>query len=176
MQFSVEGPFDISRHGSKNLIDTKKSLNDLKVELGNYDKDLLTACGCYVFATRAGAGYKPHYVGQALKTVLWKEALNPSNTGKYNKALNGPSGAPVIFLIPLLTKSGNYKKTSKSVKKNESLNFLETWLIQTALDKNPELLNIKQTRFPRGLYVNGIFNAGKGDTTKASLQLTKALW
>ena len=66
MDFEIAGPFDISRHGNKQMI-TKLSLKDLKYDLEDWDVGLSAACGCYVFAIRAGRGYTPYYVGQASK-------------------------------------------------------------------------------------------------------------
>jgi hypothetical protein len=56
------------------------------------------------------------------------------------------------------------------------LDFLGRWLITHAIDKNPELINNKQTKFLRQIHVAGFFNANKGESTYASQQLRKTLW
>src|SRR5580692_11425011 len=98
MDFDIAGPFEISRQGENQLV-TKRSLNDLKAKLEDWDEGLSDACGCYVFAIRAGRGYTPYYVGQATKRAIPKEALNPSNREKYNVVLGYGRGRPVIFVL-----------------------------------------------------------------------------
>ena len=83
MNFDVVGPFLITRHGPKKLID-KQSFFDLRDRVEEVREGLSKACGCYVFAIRAGKGFTPLYVGQACARPLVAEALNPSNISKYN--------------------------------------------------------------------------------------------
>jgi hypothetical protein len=172
MRFDVAGPFDLSRHGKSKLI-TEQSMADLRPQLEGSDEGLAQACGCYVFAIRAGKGYTPYYIGQACKRSILREALNPSNREKYNKICAEGKGMPVIFLIPKLTPRGRYKK--KGSGSRSAIDFLERWLIATALDKNPGLINSKETRFLRSINVAGIFNAKKGKPTAAAQELRKAL-
>ena len=80
MNFDVAGPFKLHRHGLKRLI-TKQAIKQLKLELEKWERGLSEACGCYVFAIRAGRGYTPYYVGQACKSSILLEAMNASNRG-----------------------------------------------------------------------------------------------
>jgi hypothetical protein len=155
MQFGVEGPFEVTRHDDKKLIDNR-SLADLRTAVEDHCEGLSRAC-CYVFAIRAGQGYTPHYVGQACVTSLVGEALNASNCMKYNKIKNG-KGTPVIFLLPLLTKTGKFRKRPASGKL-PSIEFLEKWLITTCLVKNPNLQNNKLTKHLRQVRVTGVLNS-----------------
>jgi hypothetical protein len=173
--FEVAGPFDLTRHGSKKII-TDSTLKDIKPKLEHWKVGLSEACGCYVFAVRAGKGYTPHYVGQACKSSITMEALNPSNREKYNKVLSESKGTPVLFLIPLQTPTGKFRKKSQVNRGLAALDFLEDWLIAHAIEKNPALINNKQTKFLRQIHVAGFFNAKKGESTYASQQLSKTLW
>ena len=83
MNFGAEGPFELKRHGPKKLIN-KDAKEALRADLG---LGLSDACGCYVFAVRAGKGYTPYYVGRAEKSSILNESLNPSNIGKYNDVM-----------------------------------------------------------------------------------------
>jgi hypothetical protein len=74
MHFGVAGPFVITRHGAKKLV-TDQSVRDLKLKLDQREEGLSTACGCYLFAVRAGKGFTPYYVGQACKRAILNEAL-----------------------------------------------------------------------------------------------------
>jgi hypothetical protein len=66
MRFDIAGPFSLTRQGPTGLV-IFDSLKDLKEEAEKWEVGLSSACGCYVFAVRAGKGYTPHYVGQACK-------------------------------------------------------------------------------------------------------------
>ncbi len=145
---------------------------DLKPHLERHEAGLSSACGCYVFAIHAGKGYTPYYVGQASKSSIFREALNPSNREKYNK-VSESAGKPLLFFLPKRTPGGKYKKRGR---KSNTINFLERWLIAAAIEKNPSLINTKETRFLRNISIAGIFNAKKGKPTKPSRELKKALW
>jgi hypothetical protein len=175
MDFDVAGPFELSRHGAKQII-TKTSLKELKPELEAWEEGLSDACGCYVFALKAGKGYTPYYVGQACKRSIVDEALNPSNREKYNEVLGESKGTPMLFLIPMLTPTGKFRKKTQAEGKLEAVDFLERYLITTAIEKNENLINNKETRFMRNIHVVGFFNATKGEATKASQLLNLALW
>lgn len=139
-----------------------------------WQEGLSESCGCYVFAKRAGGGVIPWYVGQACRLPMFKEALNANNITKYNKILD-EKGTPLIFVIPARTPAGKLRKRPAS-KGLSSISFLERWLIAAALEKNPDLLNSRETMFLRRLHVRGIFNATHGESTSASQELSKALW
>ena len=175
MDFDVVGPFDLTRHGAKTLI-TDQSLKDLAQNLEESREGLSEVMGCYVFALRAGRGYTPWYVGQACKRSILKEALNPSNREKYNKVLSERKGTPTIFFIPKQTPGGKFRKIKKAGGGLEAVNFLERWLISTCIQKNPELVNNRETKFLRNIHVTGIFNAKKGEAHKSAQSLKKALW
>lgn len=175
MDFEIAGPFEVSRHGNKQMI-TKQSLKDLKYTLEEWDEGLSTACGCYVFAIRAGHGYTPYYVGQASKRAIADEALNPSNREKYNIVLGHGRGRPVLFALPMLTPQGRYRKRRQVDGRLPEMNFLERWLITTAIQKNSEIVNNKETKFLRKIHVSGLLNSKRGESTTASRLLSKALW
>lgn len=174
MDFDVRGPYVIKRYGPNKLI-TDESLKDLKAVIE--DSNLIKGCGCYVFAIRASKGYKPWYVGQASKSKLLDEAMNSQNREKYNKVTAENSGKPVLFLLPKRTNRGEYAVPTKRADGNlKSVNFLEEWLIATALQKNPKLINKKQTFFLKKLHVTGVFNPTKGEATRESGEFKKAIF
>jgi hypothetical protein len=173
MHFDVCGPFRIPRNQAKTLIDCGR-LSELSDEVERSCPGLTIACGCYVFVIRAGKGYRPWYVGQTKKKALLKEAFNPSNINKFNVVLNDQAGTPMIFFVPMLTKSGNgFRKPNDRL---ESINFLEKWLIAEAFRKNPKLINLQNTKYLKDLHVTGIFNAARGEATSASSELGRAIW
>ncbi|MFC0574388.1 hypothetical protein [Paraburkholderia solisilvae] len=175
MQFDVFGPFTLSRHTKKKII-TNESLVDIKKAAEDRETGLSLACGCYVFAKRAGKGFTPWYVGQACKSSIVNEALNPANREKYNKILAEEAGSPVLFLLPMRTPTGKFRKRPAGNGGLPALDFLERWIIATAIDKNAHLINNKETKFLRNIHVIGVFNAQQGESTTDSTRLRKTLW
>jgi len=174
MYFDVAGPFDLTRHGSKNLI-TDQSFKDLVAELNAREDGLADAVGCYVFALRAGRGYKPWYVGQACKCPIVREALNTSNREKYNKIISEQKGTPTLFFVCMYTPNGKLRKPS-TAGGLAPLDFLERWFIATCIYKNSDLINNKETWFLRNIHVVGVFNARQGESHTASRKLCRAIW
>ena len=174
MNFDVVGPFVVTRHGPKKLID-RQSYFDLRDEVDERKKGLSKACGCYVFAKRAGRGYTPLYVGQACATSLVNEAMNASNCMKYNGTL-GRKGNPVIFLLPMVTPTGRFRRRPQNGRSLPAIEFLERWLIATCLVKNPHLVNNQQTRLLRKLHVSGILNAKPGSANRASTAFRRVIF
>lgn len=151
-------------------------LNSRGLDLSATDREpgLSDACGCYLFALRAGKGFTPYYVGQACKRSIFREALNPANLVKYNTL--DSAGTPVLFLIPMKTPQDKFRKPSQAAGGLAALDFLERWLIAVAMDKNVDLLNNRETKFLRNIHVRGIFNSRKGEWTLASQDLRRTLW
>lgn len=172
MHFNVAGPFKIELFGERDLID-KRSIPGLRIQMENWSEGLSEACGCYVVARRTAKGIVPWYVGQACKTSILKESMNETNCGKYNAKIEG-KGTRLLFAIPAITPTGKFRKKSEAGWL-PAFDFLERWLIAEALRKNTNLINTKETRFLRGLYVRGVFNSKTGDATKPSTALRKAL-
>ena len=172
MNFDVIGPIEITRHGRKKII-TKQSASEFRNQLEDIEEGLADSCGCYVFAKRAGKGIIPWYVGQACRSRMGMEALNAENRSKYNDVLEG-KGTPVLFVIPARTPTGKLRR--RPSKALQTLSFLEKYLIAAALDRNPTLINSKETRFMRELHVVGILNPKKGEATTASRDLYKTLF
>lgn len=176
MEFDVAGAFEIPRYGYKRII-SKKSLDDLKPVVEEWEEGLSEACGCYVFALQTGRGTEPYYVGQACRRPLLKEALNASNRGKYNDVMADKiRGRPVLYLLPMRTPGGKFRRRKSGNGRLAALDFLERWLIATALERNPGLINNKETRFLRKIHVRGIFNARRGEATEDAQKLNSVLW
>ncbi len=101
--------------------------------------------------------------------------MNHSNMTKYNVVLASTKGTPVLFLLPWLTDGGKLRKPSRRQGGSSVLNFVEDWLIATALQKNRELINNKQTRFLRKVHITGAFNAKHGEATSRSSKFCKMM-
>ena len=55
------------------------------------------------------------------------------------------------------------------------IEYLETMLIGMALRRNPDLLNVQQTRWLREMVVPGVINTRRGKPRMAETQLRQAL-
>jgi hypothetical protein len=172
MIFDVRGPYELKRIGPKGLVnrDSREALQEC---VATEDEGLLDACGCYVFSLRAGPGFTPWYVGQSQKRSIIQEAMNSDNLVKYNEVLNGRKGTPILFLLPLQTPTGRYAKQPDG--SLPAIDFLERWLIAAALEKNPDLINNRETKFLREIHVRGILNASQGEAHSASTALRQTL-
>jgi hypothetical protein len=176
VKFDIYGPYEVPRHqhGRARII-TRNSLRGLAELIDN--EDMINGCGCYVFAMRAGRGYTPWYVGQASKMRLLEESMNANNRENYNRILLEQNGTPVIFYIPKLTNGNRFAKPTRNVNGQlKSVNFLEEWLIATALQKNPKLINHQKTHFLKNLHVVGLINPRTGENNNTSAELKRAIF
>jgi hypothetical protein len=88
-----------------------------------------------------------------------KESWQPHKLNLYVDAMQSrKKGTPVLYLIAKQTTGGRFTKPSKS--RLGSVRALEKLLINTCILRNPDLLNKKATKHPRGLIVPGYMNAG----------------
>ncbi|MDC6295462.1 hypothetical protein ACQZ32_25670 [Ralstonia pseudosolanacearum] len=119
--------------------------------------------GIYIFATRAGKGYRPVYVGKATKAFK-SECFTHHKLHHYAQALsNGEKGSPVMFFIAL---PGKVNKIPKKV-----IGEVEDLMIQFAAAKNPNLRN-KIGTAAADWSIKGVVRGGKGAKTKAASAFT----
>ena len=153
----VYGPIEIP-HDGQEAGSTKRISRSLAKEFWaqNDAKPLAKKQGCYIFSLRAGKGFSPWYVGKAGKSFE-QECFTDHKIGHYNEVLwHGKKGKPVMFFV---AHSGSKKKIPAGIIKE-----MEEYLIQSAVYKNPELCNIKQTKTPEW-GISGIIRGGKGRRT-----------
>jgi hypothetical protein len=128
---------------------------------------LVNECGCYLFALRAGKGFRPIYVGRATKGFRKECFAHHKIAAHYGPALcNSTCGTPVLFLVVLRQKKGLTNK--KAIAK------VERFLIQTAMKKNPDLSNVKGKREERWR-IKGVVRGGKGKVSRAARQFRTAI-
>lgn len=133
-EFTVHGPFVVPVEKRKN--GRMVSISKLKVfweETG----ELRDRKGIYVFCVRAGKGITPVYVGKTGKRSFEYEAFADHKLANhYNPALLDGQGTPVLFLIA-------HPKSKGAVNKR-LIDQLETFFIDVAYQKNPDLSNIRK--------------------------------
>lgn len=159
MFYETYGEFEVPREAVKG----KKSLNLSKEALNNFWKmvdqkrpGLSGACGCYIFAIKAGQGRTPWYVGQS-KGPFKDECFAFHKREVYRTVTDRRQGTPVLILVARVTPKG---KLAKKLQEREA-NFVEQLLISHALSKNSDLSNTKNTSFIKKLRIPGVLNSLK---------------
>lgn len=122
--------------------------------------------GVYVFALKAAKGFKPVYVGKATKG-FGQEALHVTKLYHYNQALvDGGKGTPVMFFVA--AGEGLNKVPAKTCDE------IETFLIQLAIRKNPELRNIMKSRLA-DWSIKGLVRGGAGKPSITAVAFGKMI-
>jgi hypothetical protein len=121
--------------------------------------------GCYVFALRRSRGYAPIYVGKTGRQFC-VECFTDRNYRLMHTALRGQVGTLVLFLLCQQRRRGRVNMTA--------INDLERYLVEAALDKNPDLANRVYTRTQPGFKVNGVHRSS-GRPNGGAIELKRAL-
>ncbi len=160
--FKVDGYYEVSFKKGKGK-GKHISQKEASEKFWKEHPSLKNKVGCYIFAIRAGKGFTPMYVGKA--TISFKQEIFSSNKiVKYNDAIFGRSGTPVLFfLIHPIKKGGNNKK---------HISELEKHLIENGSIKNPELLN-KQGKGKYEWTIEGVSKSNGGYPGKTAKQFKK---
>lgn len=161
--FRVHGPFRIPRRGKERpVIESGCPGFWENPKASSFAKER----GCYLFAIRAAKGFRPIYVGKT-KNSFEKECFTSHKTDHYNCALADiRKGAPVMFLVGLGRGKGPIN--------NRAIAQVESFLIQHALAKNPDLSNTKGTKQEKWRIV-GVFRGGKGKVSEDARLFRKAV-
>jgi hypothetical protein len=152
--FIVRGPYDITPYKGKRgrhigAIEGRSFFE-------NCD-DLGSERGCYIFATRAGRGYTPWYVGKATKSFK-QECFAPHKLAKYNECLvDMAKCTPVLFFV--------VARNARGATGTNHIAEVEDFLIQTAISANPDLLNVKGTRKAEWSIAGVIRSRGRSSDT-----------
>ena len=165
MYFYPYGPFEIVR--DKLCISENK--DDKKIFWENVESiadGLSDACGCYAFIIRN----KIWYIGRTKKQGFKGECFTDHKLKIYNKALIQHQGKPRLMLVAKLTDADRFSQPSDS---HGDIIFLEKMLIGLSLKRNPDLINIKDTKLLRHMAVPGVINTWQGAGAAKSVQFLK---
>ena len=166
MRYAVYGPFEIPRNG-KIVSREREDKDALWDEVEQCKEGLSHACGCYVLVIRNRAWY----VGLAEKQSFRQECFTAHKIIQYDAALNEVQGVPNLLLLPRLTPTDNFASPSKNG--HRDIRLLEKLLIGSAITRNPDLRNIKDTKLLREMNVPGILNSRQGQGRADSVQLLR---
>lgn len=176
MRYYLYGPLELPR-GDDNLLnfdgyDRTTMWADLEscTAIG-----LADACGCYVFAMRAGRGIKPWYVGKSEKQPFKRECLTDDKIRKYNSVLStAKKGTPLLYFYARTTME-RHAWSAPSKSQHKDVQFLERMLIGLALKKNKNLINVRDTDHLRNMIVPGLLNTPKGKLSAQAAELKHVL-
>lgn len=163
MKYEIFGPYEVPRDDHLTSRDTKKRKkfwNEVNEDVEN----LPDACGCYMIVIRN----KAWYVGMAEKQTFKQECFQPHKIVQYDSALGKAKGVPYLILLARMTPSGYFASPSKNGYKD--IASLEQLLIGAAIDRNPKLCNIKDTKVLREMKVPGFLNSGRGQARSDAVQ------
>lgn len=154
--FSVHGPLDVPYYQGK----AAKAISSKDAsEFWRQHSAWKKRRGCYVFSVRAGKGATPLYVGKATKS-FGQEVFTNDKLAKYQHGLaDYLKGTPVVYLLAAPNRKGAVNK--------KLISELEDFLIQNALLKNPDLLNVQGTHQAE-FGISGVLRGGKGKPSAAS--------
>lgn len=163
MNFYPHSPVIIPRQETGLIAADKYSLSSFWDQFDADSADNLSgSIGCYIFSIRAGRGILPWYVGLAEKQSFRKECFAPHKIDHYNNAIaRRRKGTPMLTLVAKYTPGS--KLMSPNGGEHRDIQHLETMLIATCLNRNPELLNLRDTKLFREMVVPGLLNGGKGN-------------
>lgn len=137
------------------------------------DKNLGDACGCYVFALRAGRGIKPWYVGKAERQSFRNECFTAHKIIKFVSKEDSQKGTPLLYLYARVTEKGKFSRPTTA--SHADVEYLEKMLISMALRRNGSLLNLQNTKMLREMVVPGLLNSGRGKLSASANELRRLM-
>jgi hypothetical protein len=161
--FQVKGPYEVPTYPGRaaKIVDFERL-----GEFWSSTDGLGTARGVYVFAVRAGRGARPIYVGKATNTFK-QEVFTPHKLEKYQRCLaDFRKGTPILYFLCAPSSRGALNRTA--------VRELEDFLIQTAVSRNPGLLNVRGTK-REDWAIAGVVRSGVGKPSKAARGLKSLL-
>jgi hypothetical protein len=155
----LEVPFDRVRAGRVISTECVRQFWEAQTEYAQHR-------GCYVFGIRNGGGATPTYVGKATKSFR-QEVFAPHKLNYYQQCLAGYlRGTPVLFFV------STERRPSRAL--SVHVGELESYLIQTAVLKNPDLFNVRGTSVTRWS-IAGVLRYNVGRPSRSARDFQRAL-
>ena len=161
VRYQVFGPFPFEREGLENHANT---LGRFWKQVDVTNAKLANAVGVYVWTYRSGKNRIPWNVGLTDRQGF-KERF-PQKAATFLRFYE-KQNSPVIevFLLALLTKSGGFRKPTKSKRLSRN-HWLEGLLIGSALSANPDLSNYAKTGYLKNTIVDVYLNDKKSQPSE----------
>lgn len=166
--FVVGGPFDVPitklKSGAFVVEESKLS------ELAELDQSFARTGGVYVFSRKSSRGSTPVYVGMTKKQRLIDEAFNHRNRNIVMKWLNDQSHRrlQIWTIVP----ASNRSKLSRDA--GDAIDEIEAFLIHTAANENPDLLNLRKKGGQKWT-IKGVDKGGRGNRPREAKDFRKLI-
>ena len=139
----------------------------------NVREGLSAAIGLYVFFLQHGENKKPWYVGKTSGKGGFKtEIFQNQKVDHYLSVVDKRGSAQMVF-FPLLTESGKISRNASG--KAKAIDWVEKRMISFALERNAELLNVKDTSFSKSVFVPGIIGTRRRGAPAQDAKLARAI-
>jgi hypothetical protein len=148
--FDVYGPYEIDRH-EREIRRAGQSMWDHAEEQA---EGLARAWGCYMFCIDNGQSAMRYYVGKTTAQGGFRDEVFADHKLRLFNDISEYKGKRSMLLFPLLT--GDEGHFSKNASSKPVVEWLERMLIGLALDRNVDLLNLRDTKLLRSVTVRGV--------------------
>lgn len=178
MFFEMYGPFKMAR--DEQVIPSRQpemweAVRAACAKDGYDEKQLETAIGCYAFGLQFGSTIKPWYVGMTVAEGGFRaEILQVHKRDHYDEVLAEHRGAPVMFLMPLLTPDNRFSRDRGA--SIPLIKWVEKMLFGLALARNSECRNQRDTKYLRHVEVRGIFNSNPPGASSATVVAARQMF
>lgn len=170
MRFAVYGGYQLPRNNRLVASDAAAKREFWETVDGDVE-GLSAACGCYVFA----AQNRPWYVGLAASQSFAQECLTDHKVNIFNRVLDDYArAAPWLYFVAKLTPGAQFCRPSMNGYKD--VEALENILIGLAIARNPEVYNVRGTKFLREMNVPGLLNTERGQANSYAVQEIRSLF
>ena len=164
MNYKIYGPFKIPRESEGLISRDAKTRRAFWADIDERMEGLSGACGCYILTIRN----KAWYVGMAEKQSFKMECFQPHKIVQYDLAIGKGKGVPHLIFLAKITPSEYFSVPSK--RGHSDIRQLEQLLIGSAINRNPQLCNIRNTKTLREIIVPGFLNTKKGQSNSNSVK------
>lgn len=154
--FDVYGPYDVDRVDGHVV----RAGQSMWAEAEAQDAGLARAWGCYMFCLQNGASVVPWYVGMTVANGGFRDEVFADHKLDVYNWLSESRGKRTMLLFPMMTGDASYSgQFSRNRNSIDIIKWLERTLIGLALDRNPELLNLRDTKMLRSVTVRGVIGS-----------------
>lgn len=177
MKFSVVDPIscDLSALSvaieQRHVPSWKKQFWD---DVENKEEGLSSAIGLYTFGLLHGKSRKPWYVGKTSAKGGFKCEVFSKHKLNHYLDLKGKRGQAFFVFMPLRTNSGSLSKNFSAG--SSTIQWVEKRLITYALDRNPDILNTKDTRLHKEVFLPGLIGVQPKGNPSSQVKLARELF
>ena len=188
-RFDIYGPYEVPQNKSKKIItpdDVTMFWSDV-VEVDKKAPSLKKQYGVYVFVLKHGNNFSPWFVGSSENVGFDDLVLSRfddlvlsryNDVYQINNILEKTRGTPYIYFLPFVDKNMQiFRKNIPPRPPVSNLRFVKTVLFEYGVQANSKILSDdpNESDIWKDLYVQGLVNATRGDSTLSVRKLKQLL-